>query len=852
MVNFKSIALEKRAMSQKLERYWHIPFIILAVILGLYFRIVNPWNSVFVPWIEGARLSGNDPWYYFRLIDSTIHNFPNRIWFDAFTKYPYGTYLHFGPFLVYLSAIVSMIAGATTPEQIRSVIVFIPAIAGSLLAFPAYLLVKEIFGKKAGVIASLLIVMIPGQLMARSVLSFNDHHIWETFWQLSTLALFVASINAWKGDEIKNLKDKKLIYPVLTGIAFGLYLDTWAPGFIVGLMILLYTFFVYLFKKWMNVDLKSLTLINIISFGVAAILYLPFAFIYPKLSTTHYSVFQLIVILGAIFISAIFYLIYKLEKRGFYSKIGIKEDYAFPATIIIISAFVIIGIASISPDLMTQLGKIVRVIQPKGGALTIAEVQPFFTMGGKFSLAPAWDNFSMTFFFAILGIIYVLYRLFKERESIYLLLLIWGIAMLIALTGQNRFAYYFGAVSAIFAAIITDAVLRKLRFYEYIRAGLEDNKKEMKKIGNARFVTGILILLILFYPTFNSANIQSKYSAGGVNKQWYEALSWMRENTPGKEIYDEFYYQLYKPSDAKPYPYYPQGVYGVISWWDYGHWITAIAHRIPIANPFQQGIGNKYNNIPGAAPFFTAFNETYANSIADELGVKYVVSDVEMATTKFYAMATWAEGDIDKPWQIYYAGVGRVYQDMKGRIGISLTELLPPNVRPIMRITIPSLNYYKTMEAKFHIFDGRGLKHYRMVYESESSRGSLSGAYEFLYRVVYNKFHSKELGYKIDEMSTGYVKIFEYVKGAEITGKAKEDVVAKVKIETNHGRVFEYVQKAKVENGTYKLILPYAQNTTYPVKPIEDYTIISGNITKRISLSDDDVENGRKIVLDLI
>jgi len=29
----------------------------------------------------------------------------------------------------------------------------------------------------------------------------------------------------------------------------------------------------------------------------------------------------------------------------------------------------------------------------------------------------------------------------------------------------------------------------------------------------------------------------------------------------------------------------------VQSWWDYGHWITTRAERIPNANPFQQNAG---------------------------------------------------------------------------------------------------------------------------------------------------------------------------------------------------------------------------------------------------------------------
>ncbi len=924
-------------MNEKLEKYWHIPFILIAIIVSLYLRIVNPWNVVFVSWIDGARLSGNDPWYYFRLIESAVHNFPNRLWFDAFTKYPFGTYLHFGPFMVYLGAIISIISGASTPEQIRNIIVFIPAIGGSLLAIPVYILAKEIFGKKAGVIAAFLVVLIPGQLMARSVLSFNDHHIWEVFWQTMTIALFAASINAWNGRSAQeNLKNKKnLLYPVLTGISLGLYLDTWAPGFVISLMILTYVFLIYITEFFWksnetvpNVKRKkekvedtvddvkldyagdNISYISGITFLVGALVYLPFAFIFPGLSTTKYSPFQFIVLIGASVIVFLFKIIKSFKDMGYFKRFGDKQDTVFSVSIILV-VLVLVGVIALTSDFFILFGRIIRTVQPKGGALTVAEVQPFFTLGGKFSLSPAWQNFSMAFFFAIPGMIYTAIKLVKERKNVLLLSLIWGVALFIALAGQNRFAYYFGVVSAVFAAamleyfmklyinyfserrfsrvymltilwfiafvilflnteyfffsllILTPALVDAflgLNIYATRKYPDLNRLREILRKNKTSTIYAVILLLlstlVLVYPMFNAANTYSRYSAGGINKHWYDTLVWMNENTPGKEMYDEFYYQIYKPPDnpKERYPYYPDGVYSIISWWDYGHWITAIAHRIPVANPFQQGIGNKYNDVPGAAPFFTAFNESYANRIADFFDVKYVVSDVEMATGKFYAMAVWAEGNLEKAGQMYYAGAGIVYVDPTGNLALSLTGRLPLGAKQLATINIPSIHYYQTMEAKFHIFDGSGLKHYRMVYESGYSTNTYSGFQEVMFRKIYNSLYSKSLGYeKVPEVYTGYVKVFEYVKGAVVKGKANGDeVIAKVTIKTNQGRTFQYVQKAKVVNGEYELILPYAQNTDYPVKPISEYTIESGGVSKTLVIDEDQVEKGETINLDLV
>ena len=886
-----------------LEKNWQWLFLGFTVIISIYFRIVNPWNSVF-SWT--VVLSGNDPWYYFRLVENTLHNFPNRIWFDPFTYYPYGSFLHFGPFLVYLSTIIVKISGASDPESIRSIIAFIPAIGGTLLILPVYLFTKEIINKRAAVAAAVFVVIVPGQILHRSMLGFNDHHIWEVFWMFSFFALFVHSMNKWSGKSAKeNLKNRKnLLYPLLTGIALGLYLDTWAPGFIAALIILVFIFFVFVFKRHLIAETDNIVYIASIAFLTASSIYLPFAFIYPSMSNVFYSPFQLMFLLVSAILLMIFHGFEILEKRGYYLKFGLKEDYATSLVVVVFAAVLLIASSLLLPDFFKGLMSVVGVVQPKGGALTIAEVQPFFTRGGEFDLLPAWVNFGMTFFYAVPGLLYIAYLTISRRHSLYLLMLIFSISMLVALSGQNRFAYYFGAVSAILAGIFLELLLRTYSAYiverktgrMYIAASLWliaalfvsqdiyrmlpffiilviipvfidvavslrssrqkiDLKDVVDAINKHSSITAVVAIFILVMPalaagytTFKNAEMQSK-AGGGLNKKWWDALVWMRENTPDPGL---DYYGLYKPRTNRTnekYPYYPDSAYGVMSWWDYGHWITAIAHRIPNANPFQAGIGNKYNNVPGAAPFFTAFSEEEANRIADELGVKYVITDVEMATGKFYAMATWAEGTLDKA-AIYYAGPAYFFVTPEG-IGITpYRAQIPPNAN-VIRVNLPSENYYRSMEARFHIFDGNGLKNYRMIYESGYESKNMI-TMEIIYKLAYRLFY-KNLGIPEPELiSTGYVKVFEYVKGAKITGNTTaQKVFLNLTLKSNQGRLINYQQEAEVINGTYEFIVPYAQDTQLAVKPITPYRLTAGNASVEVNLTEEDVKNGNIIHVDI-
>src|SRR5699024_10980219 len=71
---------------------------------------------------------------------------------------------------------------------------------------------------------------------------------------------------------------------------------------------------------------------------------------------------------------------------------------------------------------------------------------------------------------------------------------------------------------------------------------------------------------------------------------WDDNLEWLANNTPAEGTYgggneSMAYYGEYNRTDNFDYP---DGAYGVLSWWDYGHWITTLGERIPTANPFQQ------------------------------------------------------------------------------------------------------------------------------------------------------------------------------------------------------------------------------------------------------------------------
>ena len=115
-----------------------------------------------------------------------------------------------------------------------------------------------------------------------------------------------------------------------------------------------------------------------------------------------------------------------------------------------------------------------------------------------------------------------------------------------------------------------------------------------------------------------------------------------------------------------------------MSWWDYGHYIEVMGHRMPNANPFQQGIGGRRRSIneknePGAASFFTAPSEEEASVVLkaidprpDKVGARYIMSDAIMATDIFMAMPEWTL-DTNGYFMTYVIAVSYTHLDVYKR-----------------------------------------------------------------------------------------------------------------------------------------------------------------------------------------
>ncbi|MCK4526066.1 oligosaccharyl transferase, archaeosortase A system-associated [candidate division WOR-3 bacterium] len=742
--------------------------------LSLYIRGILPYLS------SGISISGNDPWYNYHLLESTLHNFPHRIFYDAYTYYPHGMVVPFVPFFDYLVSTTIWIIGLGYPyailgeEGIKAIFVWFPVVLGALCVIPVYLIGKELWNRNAGLIGALIIAILPGQVLNRSMIGFTDHHIAEVLFITIAILMFILSIKIAKQRDLHLAKffkqdwKKPFFYAFLSGIALSVYFLSWNGASLIIFVFLLYAPIQYTIDHFCNKNTDYLTFTALITFSVTIIAVLPFLFV-PH---TGLVKFQLISLLLALVVFVILALISKvLTKRQIDTK-------AYPLAILILGLFSFIVLSIFVPSLYQQLIGSFATFTPNALELTIQEVHPMST-------DHILNWFSTTFFVAFVGFWFVMRNIRNEKRPEEILFLVWCLVMLFACFGQNRFAYYYAVNVALLCGVGSWKLIELASYKKQVKrlkGKSKKNKKQKKTVEKTlnkthAVIVCTLIFIVVVFPPMSISMKVAKYT-GGVPYDWVESLEWMHYNTPEPGV---DYYGIYEvPPEGEDYNY-PESAYGVMSWWDYGHWITTIAHRIPNANPFQAGIGGPIGSgNPGACNFFIVNNEADANKVADALGVRYVVGDIQMAMGKFGAMTVWA-GD-----------TGGYYIQINTGEGYKI---------------VPNAKYYSTMEARLHVLDGRGvmlgkdlyiepLQHYRLIHESPSTT------------II------------VDGHEIKYVKIFEYVKGARIVGNAPNGSLVEVatNITTNRGRKFVYSTRM-ISNGSYEFVVPYSTG-----KPVEGGT----------------------------
>ncbi|HEX2021760.1 MAG TPA: hypothetical protein VHH36_03555, partial [Candidatus Thermoplasmatota archaeon] len=368
---------------------------------------------------------------------------------------------------------------------------------------------------------------------------------------------------------------------------------------------------------------------------------------------------------------------------------------------------------------------------------------------------------------------------------------------------------------------------------------------------------------------------------------WTEALTWMRHNTPDAGV--DLGRVVEAPAPGEAYAQAPES-YGVLSWWDYGHWTEVVARRAPVANPFQQAA-------PFASCWFTERDPARAEAMLAEWSarryarttdvrcddvvlppapepspdaenpIRYVVIDDAMAAGKFGAITVWAGCDVCIPYNRSGGDQRFANRDQYNHAVFQFWRTYREADTGIDRSLPWSGEAYRdTMLSRLYFDDGDGLDRYRLVHELPYGRriGWVAGlGDDGLYSHNQNDFLSNAQGacppgvragdcwaaedwthtgafafrtgderllYESQVVST--VKTYEHVVGAVVEGTGAPPgaaVHATIRLRSDTTlREFEWTATAVADaQGAFRLRVPYA--TTGHLSPAEGGT----NLTVR-------------------
>lgn len=773
--------------------------ILIFALFGFWLRLLSmeQLTSGLVP-----KVIFMDSWYNMRLIEVIVSNFPSYPWFDPMNGFPIGKDNDWGPLYPMLSAVIAVLTGAVSRNDIITVASWIPPIFSLTMIPMLYVIGKTVVDKKTGVISACLISIIAGEYLYRSFYGYIDHHFFEVIFSTAFILFYLFVIRESIRENTSRYPSSCLIlYSALAGLMyyFGIMnIPTMVlfAGIIGGFCV------VHALITRDEQSLKSLTFAHAILFGVFIILFGLTGIHNEGMSLAQYTPTHIILAL-ALIIEPLFLTVALHLTRGKTAGLTWGIIVGIPAVLYAISSIIL-------PSLVQTISTGFSYF------FFFSYKETFINEMQMWDLTRAYHSFNIALFFMVIGLILTVYQSFKKYDAIKLCILIWAFVILISTTLHLRYEYY----AAVIVVLFTSIALSYL--WDNLSVNQTGDQKSLKK-GQKEFgitlvrkklpiiVVGIIILIITAMSAQITWEVGTKQlQMIGINDDWAGALTWLEKNSPDTGI-DPL--KIYNKDGFS----YPNTSYGVLSWWDYGHWITYLAKRIPITTPFQ-------NNVPPVAQFLVATDEKAANSLAEKMGAKYVIVDYETINSKYPSLPLWANGQNERDkYQKYY------YQQSKNN---------PNQYDPVLTL---KPDFFTSMVSRLYIFDGT---------ETNSTGGSLVQYGEMqtgnqkvpaisrittLSPAQAEKAASEPLSAGTDLVSIQYthpittipalthyrlvyesptvtasdelaqmhnVKIFERVPGYQINGTG----TIELPVVTNQGRTFTYRQESN--NGTFTM--PYS------------------------------------------
>ena len=571
--------------------------IFLVVFLAILIRLSPVFRGprlikAFDPWIQ---------WYNSEYLSThTLYEYFN--WRDFKSWYPTG--FNRGtlrPGLTFtVVSIFNVLNFLGLQVSLYDICYFFPAVMGGITVLLIYYLGKEIHDRGTGLIAAFFLAFNPGY-MQRTMAGFFDN---ETIGVFATLLTFLFLLKA--------MRTGKIVFACLGGLALGFLSLSWGGYQFVFLIIPILCVVLILLDKYNQNILISYAVVEGIGLLIFS-LYTGFkpGSLFTDLETGGLFLFTIILVIFHIIQSK------KSEFPSLYKKLinGIK--WGLIPTILIFAVILWTAPELIPFGFGSRFQTILNPLFRENISLvaSVAEQMP-----------SPWSVFYYNSLIPLILTPLGIYFCFKLLNAPELFLIAFVILMFYFTGSMIRIILIFAPAVSLIGAYGLVSILNIFGSFIGERGSSISRKRKRQlkgTVGNSEvfaifLIVGFLGIAQVVHATDISVKQFSftQLNPAGVIHDWEESLMWMRSNLHGTDV--------------------------VVSWWDYGYWLTPIGNVTTVND--NATMNHTRIGLTGMALMQT--DEVYSARAFQKLGADYVL-------VYFGLMITGLGGDEGKwPWMV--------------------------------------------------------------------------------------------------------------------------------------------------------------------------------------------------------
>jgi len=555
-----------------------------------------------------------DPYFNYRttkfLTEEGFYNFHN--WFDDRAWYPLGRIIGgtIYPGLMVTSAVLyNVLHFLNITIDIRNVCVFLAPLFSSFTTLVTYQFTKELKDTCAGLVAAALISVVPGYI-SRSVAGSYDNEGIAIFCMLLTYTLWV-----------KSVKTGSLFWSTMCALAYFYMVSSWGGYVFLINLIPLHVLVLMITGRFSHRIYVAYS--SVYCLGTILSMQISFVGFQPVQSSEHMAALG---VFGLCQIHAfVDYVRSRLSHEQF--QVLFKSVVALAAVGVSAVGGVLTATGKISP----WTGRFYSLLDPSYAKnnipiiASVSEHQP-----------TTWSSFYFDLQMLVFMFPVGLYYCFSKLTDANIFIIMYGVTSIYFAGVMVRLMLVLAPVACILAGIGISAILvTYIKNLDISRRDKKAKKADPTYPIKNEVATVMVFLMCLFLITYTfhctwvtseaysspSIVLSAKQHDGSrvIFDDFREAYFWLRQNTP---------------EDSK-----------VMSWWDYGYQITAMANRTILVD------NNTWNNTHisrvGQA---MASPEDKAYEIMRELDVNYVL-------VIFGGLTGYASDDINKfLWMVRIGG----------------------------------------------------------------------------------------------------------------------------------------------------------------------------------------------------